>query len=429
MLRSPAPTSLLPLAVALLLTLAFAGCRSETRSLNTTPGGNGGEEGETPGDGTGGRAGAGRGSVSDAGRHAGATGGGGPVAGTPFGGSSNAGSSGGPTAGAPQGGSAGNGGVPNGGVGATAGFAGSAGGPGPAGNAGGAGYPGCNSSDGFGCNGTGFCVDAPLDDCLPDTTSDCSGLCATRYLNPSCSGFQTVACPPDFECMTEPRSLHGTDPYGICIGGAAPECAGTGDCAQGFECVPTSDGDRCVPDRARCRYGTCSSVPPPECPVGYAAADAQACDYVCVPYEQCGCEQDSDCEPPSSCDREEGRCFAPRAPAPRCAEAFDMGTCPGAIRVYAFADGDCKAATYSGCEGNGNRFDTLGECLSACRGMPLEQACPEGSISAFGCLACGTVAGCMKSGNYCFETCETSDDCATGGYGCMDGICQAVFCI
>ena len=47
---------------------------------------------------------------------------------------------------------------------------------------------------------------------------------------------------------------------------------------------------------------------------------------------------------------------------------FDVGPCDAAIPVYAFVDGACVQRTYGGCEGNGNRFSTLEECLATCAG-------------------------------------------------------------
>lgn len=432
--------SSLPLAVAALLTFGFVGCLGETRSLNSDPTGNGGEEGDNPAAGTGGKAGAGKGGGTDAGSSGMGTGGrsetGGSSGAGPRGGSSFAGS--GASAGVPNGGAAGspnggvpNGGVPNGGVGAMAGFSGGVSGGGPfAGSAGGAGAPSCVvRSDGSGCDGGGFCVDHELDSCAPDFASDCSGTCAVPYLTPVCSGFGAVECPRDFECLPDTDTAQGTDPTSICVGGHSPECNGSTDCANGFACLDTPDGPRCVPDRADCLPNDICDSGIPKCPPGYAPANADVCDYVCVPFQHCGCETDSDCPQPPVCDRESGRCLVPRAPAPRCEEPFDTGPCDAAVPVYAFVDGECKAEVYGGCEGNDNRFSTLEECLSSCQGMPIEESCRGSRIAARGCLGCGGGGGCLLLGQFCFEPCESNDDCTAPGYACNDGICQIGPCI
>jgi hypothetical protein len=427
----------LPLAVAALLTFGFVGCLSETRSLNGEPAGNGGEEGEQPAAGTGGKAAAaGTGSGSHAGNSSMGTGGrsetGGSSGAGPRGGSSFAGSS--AFAGVPNGGSAGspNGGVPNGGVGAMAGYAGGLSGSGPvAGSAGGAGAPSCVvGSDVSTCGGQDFCVDHALDACAPDYESECSGSCAAPYLAPVCSGFGAVECPRDFECLPDPDTAQGTDPTSFCVGGRSPECSVSTPCADGFSCLGTPDGARCVPDRADCIPNDICDSGIPKCPPGYAPANARICDYVCVPFQHCGCEKDIDCPQPSVCDREDGRCLVPLAPAPRCEEPFDAGPCDAAVPVYAFVDGECKAQVYGGCEGNGNRFSTLEECVSSCQGMPLEESCRGSRKAALGCLGCGAGGGCTLWGQFCFEPCESNDDCpAQGGYACTGGICQIGPCV
>jgi len=433
---SPSP---LPLALAALLTFGFVGCMSETRSLNDIEAGNGGEEGDTPGAGTGGRAGTGSNPAGSAGLYPNETGGtgGASTAGTgglgfDGGGTTNGGFGGDAiTAGRPQGGAGSpNGGVPNAGSGALAGFAGSAGGP----VAGGAGAPACDSSDGSGCSvGSTFCVDNPLDTCAPDVDSSCSGYCAQPYAQPTCSGFSQVACPEDFECVTEPDSLLGTDPYGICIGDDPPECQGDEDCGDGFKCTPAADSTkRCSPRRADCHpVSICDVENVPVCPIGYAPAAARTCSFVCIPYEQCGCTLDADCVAPSVCDRLAGRCRAVRAPEPRCMEPWDAGPCDASVPAFAFFSDDCKPVVYGGCEGNDNRFTSREECQRACMGMPLERSCPDGTLSANGCLECGLGGGCINYGNYCFAKCEKTEDCdgSGSGFGCIDGICQRIGCI
>lgn len=435
----------LPLAVALLFTLGFVGCLSDKQSLNGVPAGNGGEEGDNPASGSGGKTGAAAGTGGSS-AHAGTngmgtggrseTGGGSGV--IPRGGSSFAGSGAG--AGIPNGGSAGspNGGVPNAGAGAMAGYAGGFSGGGPmAGSAGGAGAPGCLvSSEDHRCDGIGFCVEHASDSCDEDAGGPCSGTCEVPYLTPVCSGFDAAECPRDFACLPDTDTASGTDPTSICVGGRTPECGGSADCADGFACLDTPDGKRCVPDRANCRPLDACDSRIPTCPPGYAPADAQVCDYVCVPFQHCGCEKDSECPVPSTCDHGLGRCLVPLAPPSRClAQAGqpdpDSGPCAGKPREsgYAFIDGECTVETYNVCDSTENRFSTIEECISTCQGMPIEQNCRGNRKAAEGCLACGAGGGCMLRGQFCFEPCETSDDCTTPGYLCSEGICQVGGCL
>jgi hypothetical protein len=46
-----------------------------------------------------------------------------------------------------------------------------------------------------------------------------------------------------------------------------------------------------------------------------------------------------------------------------CSLPFDPGPCEALFPVYAFVDGSCMLRTYGGCQGNGNRFETLEACL------------------------------------------------------------------
>jgi hypothetical protein len=53
-----------------------------------------------------------------------------------------------------------------------------------------------------------------------------------------------------------------------------------------------------------------------------------------------------------------------------CALAFDAGTCTAPMNVYWHnpATGVCELKIYWGCEGNGNRFASVGECVELCGG-------------------------------------------------------------
>jgi hypothetical protein len=410
---------------ALLLTFAFVACGRAKHAGAPGPTGDSGEGGDAPLAGTGGSAAAGQGGGANAGRSSGGTGGGGPSAGSggvalaggSSGGSSNAGFSGNALAGATQGGSAGF--TTAGTGGAAAGSAGS----GPIE------LRPCNSSDGTGCEGLGYCVDDSLDSCAPELTSSCEGLCAPPYRSPVCSGFGAAACPPDYECLPDFDTMFGTDPTSICVGGTTPGCATSDDCADGFTCRGEEGEQRCIADSPSCWQDFACGGYVPDCAPGYAPAVAQDCTYVCVPMQHCGCEADYDCPAPALCDRARGRCFLAQAPAPRCAQPFDAGPCDAAVPAYAFVDGACKPVVYGGCEGNDNRFSTVEECLAVCEGMPTEHECGDGRVPGTACLRCGGGGGCTVSGTFCLERCETNDDCTGAGFFCVDGACEVGGCI
>ncbi|KAF8565268.1 hypothetical protein P879_10743, partial [Paragonimus westermani] len=60
----------------------------------------------------------------------------------------------------------------------------------------------------------------------------------------------------------------------------------------------------------------------------------------------------------------------PKASLPvRCSLSINAGCCTEKISKYAFVveKKQCQIFTYSGCGGNGNRFDTLQECMDFCK--------------------------------------------------------------
>ena len=114
-----------------------------------------------------------------------------------------------------------------------------------------------------------------------------------------------------------------------------------------------------------------------------------------------------------------------------CTLPFEVGTCDALFQVYASINGACVPRTYGGCDGNGNRFDTLEECLATCEGRPVPNGCPSGRIAQEICLACGPVGGCARSQTVCALPCDA--DAGTAACGshlpfCSAGVCQNAFC-
>jgi hypothetical protein len=100
--------------------------------------------------------------------------------------------------------------------------------------------------------------------------------------------------------------------------------------------------------------------------------------------------------------------------------------------VYAFVDGACVRRTYGGCQGNGNRFQTLEECMATCAGQPLPGGCPPNRIAREICLGCGLAGGCSKQATVCALFCDAdagASACADSLPICHEGVCQYAFCI
>lgn len=56
------------------------------------------------------------------------------------------------------------------------------------------------------------------------------------------------------------------------------------------------------------------------------------------------------------------------SPVDMCRLRPERGSCQDSLQQFFYdpADGTCKAFEYSGCEGNGNRFENEEECLQSC---------------------------------------------------------------
>ncbi|HTQ04216.1 MAG TPA: BPTI/Kunitz domain-containing protein [Polyangiaceae bacterium] len=454
-----------PLTLAGLVTLLFVGCSSETQVLNDPGVATGGEEGVGPSAGgapptAGKAASAGKTSVSStAGKGGGAPHGSPsslPLAGSTSGGSSGAGGTlgdevGGTSIGTGLGGSnpgfagssgsAGSAGGPLGGTGpgyggtvgtvaGASGFSGSAGssnggvgntgntgGRNSAGSAGGPGYvPTCNSTSGYGCTADELCVEVGNQACTSGRA--CNGYCESPVPSPACA--DSSDCPAGLTCLPDPTSGERR-----CIGDDTPSCGSASDCPHGFDCAES----RCVPLSVGCAdFSGCPGQTLPDCPVGYTPALDDACVSPCVPMDRCGCADSVQCAYPSTCDLTHGSCAIP-AELPGCQDAWDPGTCTGSFQVFAFVDGRCQPKVYGGCDGNGNRFSTLEECLDGCEGLPRLHACPAGRTAAHVCLACSASAGCQLFGDFCAQTCANDRDCTTAGQTCNpNGVCEAQNC-
>jgi hypothetical protein len=114
-----------------------------------------------------------------------------------------------------------------------------------------------------------------------------------------------------------------------------------------------------------------------------------------------------------------------------CSLPFEVGPCDALFPVYAYVNGACVARTYGGCQGNGNRFNTLEECMATCEGRPVPNGCPAGRIAKEICLACGPAGGCSQSQTVCALACDADAGaaaCSPSLPACSQGVCQYAFC-
>jgi len=153
-----------------------------------------------------------------------------------------------------------------------------------------------------------------------------------------------------------------------------------------------------------------------------------------------------------------------------CSLPFSIGNCDALIPVYFHnaATDRCEPATYGGCGGNANRFETFAECESACDVVPTGAACevdgvvypngwtmvpdpiscntctctdgqlgscteaacpdlcPEGTLLETECTACAPNDACEVVHTGCLPTCDGQPDCAESGGFCSVGVCRMV---
>jgi hypothetical protein len=228
--------------------------------------------------------------------------------------------------------------------------------------------------------------------------------------------------------LTPCNSSNGTG----CAAGETCTVIEGGRCNPRFDancvgyCAPTLPASTCEGGPAQCGTDTlCEEPSPGTCPLGQRRSFVNDCYGPCVPADCCACEEEEDCHPNEdlACDKQTGRCVVLAAPAPRCFLPVITGLCePPPIYRIAFIDGECQEVV--ACAASKDiqlLFFSLAECLRHCEGMPQQNECPEGLVAAELCLACG-VAGCVRSGTVCAESCVTSDDCEIGT--CHESVCQ-----
>nr|XP_032618317.1 papilin-like [Chelonoidis abingdonii] len=94
-----------------------------------------------------------------------------------------------------------------------------------------------------------------------------------------------------------------------------------------------------------------------------------------------------------------------------CKLPVDSGSCFSYVTryFYNFVTKKCEAFTYGGCEGNGNRFASIDECLRTCGSAEKPGFCPKttGGLCILGCNDDDDCVGAEKCcSNGCGRTCQ-----------------------
>ncbi|KAI0222388.1 Papilin [Lamellibrachia satsuma] len=187
-------------------------------------------------------------------------------------------------------------------------------------------------------------------------------------------------------------------------------CRGNGNRFNSMtECNETCEPHRCEP--VRCRMF---------CPFGWAK-DESGCEICkCVnPCEDVRCSDGEHCLPERrQCDKSPcpvvGKCFAKRPDMEsRCSLAQEVGLCNSRELKWFFnvTSNKCEAFNYTGCRGNGNRFNSMTECNETCEPHRCEPVrcrmfCPFGwAKDESGCEICKCVNPCedvrCSDGEHC----------------------------
>jgi hypothetical protein len=118
------------------------------------------------------------------------------------------------------------------------------------------------------------------------------------------------------------------------------------------------------------------------------------------------------------------------SPPAVCSLPFDPGSCGSAfpVPVFAYVDGACVTRSWGGCQGNGNRFVTLEECMATCLGLPNPNGCTSDRVKQRLCLACGPAGACGRDAEVCAKPCTAATDCGGPLSACRQGVCQVSMC-
>ncbi|XP_064644029.1 kunitz-type serine protease inhibitor kunitoxin-Phi1-like [Lineus longissimus] len=74
------------------------------------------------------------------------------------------------------------------------------------------------------------------------------------------------------------------------------------------------------------------------------------------------------CQPNERCADWSGGCVPDHTAANTCRLPLEPGPCSEGFQVWGFnsKQGQCEQFTYGGCQGNGNRFESIRECENRC---------------------------------------------------------------
>ncbi|XP_076444542.1 papilin-like isoform X1 [Babylonia areolata] len=159
-----------------------------------------------------------------------------------------------------------------------------------------------------------------------------------------------------------------------------PETERDDECAVGLPLLFFTGGDIRV---ANCHKGPITVV----CPAGYHCTNSSNQDFLfCCRNKVQHCFPP--CKPGERCDTNPINCLVPPCPpTPRCVrqdvclEPKVIGPCEGSFPrfYYDSKDNRCLPFNYGGCQGNGNNFEKLEECVETClKEKPGRCPLPEG---------------------------------------------------
>ena len=120
-----------------------------------------------------------------------------------------------------------------------------------------------------------------------------------------------------------------------------------------------------------------------------------------------------ECSPVDIACAGECPCAGGEEQSPICSEPIDPGPCDAAFERWAWdaEAGRCVPFVFGGCEGNANRFWTLGDCQAACAGGRDERTI--GLVDQ-----CESSGGQVRLGSCCATQDDFPAECAPGPCGC-----------